>query len=145
MTERDSAPDTTELELRARVAREHLMDSIAQLDRRAKRIAHTAADAGTASGFGAAAAVTLWLSWSILRGAVRPKSAPEYVYDAPVRTRPSIFSRVLRVAFATAGFVATGVLVYVAERRARNGAQAPLLPAEIIQRPAPEALDSHVS
>lgn len=104
-------PDTTELELRANQAREQLMASLAQLDQRAKQIAHTAADTGTAGALCAAAAVTLWLSTAALR---RPTKTHVV---AQVRKRSSVASFLLRGALATAGIVAAGMLLRAAERR----------------------------
>jgi hypothetical protein len=110
-TQEASAPDTTELELRANQAREQLLASLAQLDERAKHIAHTAADTGTAGALCMAAAATLWLSTSLLR---RPK-AHALPPQRPRRT--SVASILFRGVLATAGVVAAGMLLRAAERR----------------------------
>ena len=110
-------PDTTELQQRAEQARERLMESIAQLDHRAKRIAHTAAEATSAGGLGVAAVATFWVSVSLLR---RPRAHRRALAAGRPYRRPSLFSRLVRATFATVGMVATGLLVYAAERRARG-------------------------
>jgi hypothetical protein len=109
MTDRPSEPSSAELEHTARAAREQLMDSIAHLEQRTKQIAYTAKNATAAGGWGIAAACAFFVSVSLARRPRRPRWEPP----------PSVFSVVLRAAAATAGLVATGVLVYSAQRRAR--------------------------
>jgi hypothetical protein len=108
MNQETQTPDTTVLELRANQAREQLLASLARLDQRAKNIAQTAAETGTASALCMAAGVTLWLSTSVLR---RPNS------HLPPSQRTSMTSVILRAAVATAGVVAAGMLLRAAERR----------------------------
>ncbi|MEY4580576.1 MAG: hypothetical protein RL701_5279, partial [Pseudomonadota bacterium] len=50
----------------------------------------------------------------------RPRMHSQDITAGRLRSRPSLFSRILRGAFATVGMVATGLLVYAAERRARG-------------------------
>lgn len=111
MTQEASAPDTTELELRANQAREQLLASLARLDERAKHLAHTAADTGTAGALCMAAAVTLWFSTSLLR------SPKPHVIPPRRPQRTSIASILFKGALATAGVVAAGMLLRAAERR----------------------------
>jgi hypothetical protein len=129
MSESTHEPDTTELQQRAEQAREQLMESIARLDHRAKRMAHTAADATTASGLGVAALATFWVSMSLLR-------RPRVHTPVQLRRKPSLFARIVRATFATMGVMATGLLVYAAERRARGQDLLPALPADTTPRDA---------
>lgn len=102
-------PSPTELEHTARAAREQLMASIAHLEQRTKHLASTAKNATAAGGWGIAAACAFFVSVSFAR---RP---PKQRWEPP----PSLLSTVLRAAAATVGLVATGVLVYSAQRHAR--------------------------
>jgi heme/copper-type cytochrome/quinol oxidase subunit 3 len=102
-------PNTAELEHTARAAREQLMASISHLEQRTKHLASSAKNATAAGGWGIAAACAFFVSMSFAR---RQQTAR---WEPP----PSTFSKVLRAAAATVGLVATGVLVYSAQRRAR--------------------------
>lgn len=102
-------PNPAELENTARAAREQLMQSISHLEQRTKHLAETAKNATAAGGWGLAAAAAFFVSVSFARRPQQPRWEPP----------PSTFSRVLRAAAATAGLVATGVLIYSAQRRAR--------------------------
>ena len=103
-------PNPAELEHTARAAREQLLASISHLEQRTKHFAQTAKNATAAGGWGIAAACAFFVSVSIAR---RPQTAPRW--EPP----PSTFSKIMRAAAATVGLVATGVLVYSAQRRAR--------------------------
>lgn len=102
-------PNPAELEHTARAAREQLMASISHLEQRTKQLANTAKNATAAGGWGIAAACAFFVSVSIARRPRKPR------WEEP----PSLMSTVLRAAAATVGLVATGVLVYSAQRHAR--------------------------
>lgn len=134
VTEDTHASDTAELALRAQRAREDLMASLQLLEQRTKRIGHTAANASTTSGLLAGAAFSLWLGVSAFRSsrerarAARMQDATSLVF-APrhVPRKPSVVSVVLRAAFATMGFIGTGLLIRALGRRAQ-AQQLPALP-----------------
>jgi len=102
-------PSPAELERTARTAREQLLDSLNRLEQRTKHMAHTAVNVTAVGGWSVAAACAFFISMSLARRTQRAQRAHT----------SSTLSIVLRTAVATAGMVASGVLVYSAQRRAR--------------------------
>jgi uncharacterized BrkB/YihY/UPF0761 family membrane protein len=133
-TEASPASDTTELASRAHRAREELVASLQLLEQRTKRIGHTAANASTTSGLLAGAAFSLWLGVSAFRSS-RERARAARVHDAaslvfPQRRmprKPSIVSVIVRAAFATVGFIGTGLLIRALGKRSHER-QLPALP-----------------
>ena len=137
-TEASHTSDTTELAQRAQHARDELLSSLQRLEQRTKRIGHTAANASTTSGLLAGAAFSLWLGVSAFRRS-RERARVARMRDAnsgaslvlarrQAPRKPSIFSVIVRAAFAVAGFIGTGLLVRALGRRSHERAL-PALPS----------------